>query len=206
MKILGLAMVAAIAAMAFIGVGSASAVLCKAKESPCAAANQYPTPTEVTTLSKGTKLTNALGFETLCESEAVLKHEGVKSGKLFGKFLKLVWTNCKGCTTVTTTTLGTFEDEPIGSGNGRLFPKGTVVLLQNCPFGAECTASATSGTTVLNLNGGTINGTANATANTTVTLAGGGLCGSSGTWVTESGTPYIVTSVNGSKTGSIFIE
>jgi hypothetical protein len=205
LKMLGLSMVVAVAASAFIGVGSASAVLCKANESPCSAANQYPVPTEVTVASPATKLSNSLGFVTLCESKATLKHEGESAGKLFGTFVKLEWPNCtEGCKKVTTTALGTFKDEAIGGGNGKLFPEGTTVLLQECPLGAECTAKAISGTTFLTMNGGTINGTANATAKTTVSISGGGLCGTSGTWETEK--PYVVTSVNGSTSGSIFQE
>ena len=46
-KMLGLAMVVAAAAMVIVGTGTASAVLCKVKENPCAAANQYPVPTTI---------------------------------------------------------------------------------------------------------------------------------------------------------------
>jgi hypothetical protein len=54
-KMLGLA-VTAIAAMAFLGAGTASATLCKAKESPCPAANQYPEHTTIVFSSKGVLL------------------------------------------------------------------------------------------------------------------------------------------------------
>jgi hypothetical protein len=205
-KMLGLALVAAIAAMAFVGAGTASAVLCKANEKPCSAGNQYPVPSEILVSSEAVKL--VANITVLCKSHATLKHEGLNAnGTLKGKFLSLTWSNCTGCTEVTTTSLGTFTDEAVGGGNGKLFPEGVVVLLKGCPFGAECTARSITGTTFLSLTGGTINGTANGTAKTTVKVEGGGLCSFSGTgtWETESGKPYIVLSVNGSATGSIFV-
>jgi hypothetical protein len=200
---LGLAMVAAIAAMAFIGAGTASATLCKVNQSPCVAANQYPTPSEVLVESKGVKLSGSLTVS--CESEGTLKHEATSGKKLTGTFTKLVWTNCTGCTKVTTTNLGTFDDEATGSGNGTLLPLNVTVLLQGCPLGLDCTATSTNGTTLLGLDGGTIGGTAAGLASTTVGLSGG-LCGSTGTWTTGATTPYVVTAVNGSKTGSLFLE
>jgi hypothetical protein len=202
-KMLGLASVAAIAAMALIGVGTASATLCKANESPCAAGNTYTPPTTVTTLSKGVVLKAALG-EALCESEATLKHEKTEGSKLKGTITGLTWSNCTGCTTVTTTTLGTFDDEATGGGNGTILPLGTVVLLKGCPLGVECTASAISGTTILSLTGGAV-GKANGVANTKVSLSGFG-CGSTGEWKTEATTPYFLTAINGVASGNLFIE
>jgi hypothetical protein len=205
-KMLGLAMVAAVAAMAFIGVGSASATLCKINEPGCSAANQYPVPTTVLVSSPAVKL--VANITVLCKSHATLVHEGLVSGKLKGKFTKLEWTGCTGCTEATTTSLGKFTDEAVGGGNGKLFPEEVTVLLKGCPFGAECTAKSITGTTFLGLTGGTVNGTANGTAKTTVKVEGGGLCSFSGTgtWETEAGSPYAVLEVNGSKTGSIFQE
>ena len=43
-KMLGLAMVAAIAAMALIGAGTASATLCKVQQSPCPSSESIPHP------------------------------------------------------------------------------------------------------------------------------------------------------------------
>jgi hypothetical protein len=201
-------MVAAIAAMAFIGVGSASAVLCKTNTgTSCAVADQYPVPSEILVSSGAVKL--VANITVLCKSHATLKHEGLNAdGTLKGKFLSLTWSNCTGCSEATTTALGTFKDKATGGGNGDILPEGTTVLLKGCPFGAECTAKAITGTTSLTMTGGTINGTANGTANTTVKVEGGGLCSFSGTgtWETESGNPYIVLAVNGSGVGSIFIR
>ena len=199
-KMLGLAMVAAIAAMAFIGAGSASAVLCKANESPCKTANQYPVPSTILVSSPAVLLKGSVNV--LCASHATLVHETVDTGGiLLGTFTLLDWTNCTGCKKVTTIKLGKWDDKAIGGGNGDLLPLGVEVLLQECPFGLDCTAKSIDGTTLLTLDGGTVNGTAKGLANTTVALSGG-LCGTTGEWVTEE--PYLVLSVNGVASGSIF--
>lgn len=205
-KMLGLAMVAAIAAMAFVGAGTASAVLCKVKESPCSATNQYPAHTTVVFSTEEALLTGSLTVK--CKSSATLLHEGIKSGKLFGKVTALTWTSCSGCSPVTTTTLPTFDDEPTGGGDGLATILGTAVTLENCIFpGITCKASAKEAD--LTLHGGTVNGTANATANNVPIALSGGLCGTTGTWNAGGaggGKPYVVLSVNGVKTGSIFME
>jgi hypothetical protein len=203
-KMFGLAMVGALAVMAFIGTGTASAELCKTNTSPCT--SPWNTPTTVLISSPEIKLSSS--FATFpCESHATLVHEGEKNGKLFGSISLLDWTNCKIACIVTTTTNGTFEDEAAGGGNGKLYPLNIVVLLKNCPLGAECTYSATNGTTSLNLDGGTINGTALDLANTSVTVKGFG-CGSTATLKTEK--PYVVLLVSDSTgdytSGSIFQE
>jgi hypothetical protein len=64
LKMLGLAAVAAMALMAFVGAGAASAtVLCKVKETPCAAANEYPkgTVADGTLLGTSAKMTSTSG-------------------------------------------------------------------------------------------------------------------------------------------------
>jgi hypothetical protein len=202
-KMLGLAMVAVIAATAFIGASSASAILCKTNENPCAAGNQYPSHTTVLVSSPAVKIQGTFGA-VLCASHATLLYEGIKDGKLFGILTLLDWTSCKVCSPVTTTALGSFDDEATGGGNGRLLPLNTAILLKDCPFGAHCTVLAINGTTALTLTGGTINGTAQITANTQMSVHGGFACGSKAELVTEK--PYIVLSVNGATTGSIFWE
>jgi hypothetical protein len=103
--------------------------------------------------------------------------------------------------------LPTFDDEPTSGGNGLATILGTAVTLENCPFGVTCKASAKEAD--LTLHGGTVNGTANATADNVPIVLSGGLCGTSGTWNAggaHGGKPYVVLSVNGVKTGSIFME
>jgi hypothetical protein len=211
-KMLGLAAVTAIAAMAFLGAGTASATLCKAKESPCSAANQYPEHTTIVVLSKNAILKgNGFSGTTVeCHSEATLLHEVTHTSGtwyLLGKVTSLVWSACKGCTSATTTTLPTFEDRATGSGNGEILLKNTTVKLSGCPLGASCVATAEDAT--MPLTGGTINGTAKGTANNIKVKMSGFGCGTEGTWNAGGGSggePYIVKSVNGLTTGSVFIE
>jgi hypothetical protein len=208
LKMLGLAMVAAAAVTAFLGAGTASAVLCKVNQSPCSAGNQYPVPTTILVKSSAVKLTGSINV--LCESEATLKHEKTEGSKLLGTITALTWPHCtEGCSEATTTSVppGTFDDEATGGGNGKLLALNVTVLLKGCPFGIECTAKAINGTTFLTLDGGAIGSTALGLASTEVSVSGGGgLCGTKGKWETEAGHPYVVTEVNGSKTGSIFQE
>jgi hypothetical protein len=196
-KMFGITMVAAIAAMAVIGAGTASATLCKKNESPCAAGNQYPVPTTIKAHATGATLSGTV--TVTCDSDVTMVHEGEKAGKLFGKVTSLTWSNCKGCTPVTTTLLPSFEDVATGGGNGKLTFLTTKVSLSACLGFVNCTAEAKN--SELPVTGGAI-GTAAATAtNVPVTLSGG-LCGTSGKWNAK----YVVTEVNGSKTGSIFQE
>jgi hypothetical protein len=193
----GIAMVAAIAAMAIIGAGTASATLCKKKESPCAAANKYPVPTTIKAHATGATLSGTV--TVTCDSDVTLVHEGESGGKLFGKVTSLTWSNCKGCNPVTTTLLPKFEDVATGGGNGLLTFLTTKVELKACLGFATCQAEAKNSD--LPVTGGAI-GTAAATAtNVPVTLSGFG-CGTSGTWNAK----YVITEVNGSKTGEIFQE
>jgi hypothetical protein len=197
MKMLGISMIAAVAAMAIIGAGTASATLCKVNQSPCQAANQYPTHTTIRGFAKVAILTGSL--EVTCEGHVVILHEGVKGGKLFGKITLLEWLNCKGCSPVTTTALPTFEDEALGGGNGLATVFGTKVELKGCLGFVTCKAEAEKAD--LKLNGGTIGGTATAVAKEVPVKLSGGLCGTTGSWTAT----YTFTEVNGSKTGSIFI-
>jgi hypothetical protein len=195
-KMFGLAVVAATALMAFAGVGTASATLCKVNEKPCAAGNQYPAHTTLLAVSTSAVLSGNLSVT--CESHVTLLHEGIKSGKLFGKVTLLDWTNCKGCSPVTTTALPTFEDEATGGGNGLITFGTTLVELKNCLGFATCKAEATGAK--LTLTGGAV-GTANAKAtNVPVKISGFG-CGTTGTW----NATYTLTAINGSKSGSVFL-
>jgi hypothetical protein len=211
-KILGLAVVAAIAAMAFAGAGSASAnaTLCKVNANPCtalwpASATEHST---IVATSEEAVLTGTLSEK--CKSETEILVEGSDATALLGKVIKLVWTNCTGACSGGAETkqlpAGTGSLTPTGSGNGTLKLGETKVELKNC-FGVNCLATATAPT--LTFNGGAI-GTANATADNIAVGLPGGLCGTSGTWNaggTHGGKPYVVKSVNGVTTGTgIFTE
>ncbi|HET7485877.1 MAG TPA: hypothetical protein VFJ64_10955 [Solirubrobacterales bacterium] len=211
-KMLGLAVVAAIAAMAFAGAGSASAnaTLCKVNANPCT--STWPTSaTEHTTIvAKSPEAVLSGGLSEKCASETVILVDGSDATAVLGEVTKLAWTGCTGaCKEAKTLKLpaghGTLT--PTGSGNGTLLLGETEVELVNC-FGVNCIAKAKSPT--LTFNGGAI-GTANATAdNVPVTLSGNVLCGTTGTWNAggaHGGKAYVVTSVNGVTSGTgIFAE
>jgi hypothetical protein len=202
-KMLGLATVVAVAAMAFIGAGSASAVLCKVKQNTCEPANRWATPTTILALTH-VKAVLKGNVNVECNSHVTMVHEGLNgAGKLFGKVTKLTWYECTGCTTVVTETLPTFEDEPTTEGNGKATITGAVVKLSGCPFGVTCKAS---GTVTAEINGGTLGKTGAGVADikfpgVTVTMSGLG-CGTTATWTAL----YNIFEVNGLTTGSIFME
>jgi hypothetical protein len=201
-KMLGLAAVAAIAAMAFVGAGSASATtLCKVNTSPCPEASRYPVHSTVLALSTEAKLTGSL--TVTCHSHVTVLSEtnDGASKALLGKITALLWTSCSGCSPVTTTLL------PSGSLLGSTLTAGkTEVELKGCLGFATCKAVVNEAK--LTFNGGAIGSTASAKAdNVPVTLSGFG-CGTSGTWNaggTHGGTPYVVTSVNGETSGNVFV-
>jgi hypothetical protein len=214
-KMLVMAALAAVTATAFIGAGSASAsvhkrVLCKVLQKLCTSANLWaPVSGHVTIKALSTKARLLSGIiPVTCHSETTVLVEKFLLETIDGRISSLLWTNCSTCPTVTTTTLPTGELKGLtGDVSTLLTTSQTVVLLKGCPFGAECTAKASD--VSLEFTGGTIGGTATAKANEVpTTVEGGILCGSSGKWDAGSGesNPYVVTSVNGITSGSIFIS
>lgn len=205
-KMLGLAGIAAIAVMAFLGAGTASATtLCKVAEKNCAAANQWGSEVTVVANSTSAVLTGSLKVE--CASKIKMLTLELSGKPLKADVTELSWSGCKGgCSGAETTTLPTGSIEGSGTGTtGTIVAKGAVVKLTNClGIGATCTATAAEAK--LAFEGGKI-GTANAKANNVpVTISGFG-CGTTGTWNAgggSGGTPYVVTSVNGLTSGSIF--
>ncbi len=213
-KVLSLAAIVAVAAMAFIGTGSASAavkrtVLCKVNQPLCKAANLWTLPATVLAKSTVALLLGNLTVE--CESETTIVAETADADRLLGKITALTWSNCKGCTEATTTKLATgslFPDLEKGKeGNGKLVTTSeTTVLLKGCTvFKVDCTASAA--TAELLFSGGKINSTALAEAKEVKTSLTGFGCGSEGKWDAGPGVsePYVVTSVNGDSTKEIWL-
>lgn len=203
LKLLGLCMVGAIVAVAFVGASSASAtVLCKENKSPCGSA--WPEESTIVAESANAVLLGSLAVE--CKSSVTVLAEKNDAGEVLGKITSLTWSNCKGCSNVKTTKTPSGILKPTGSGNGILLTTSeTVVVLQGCTiFGIECTAKANDAS--LTFNGGPI-GTANAVAAEVPVTLSGGACGTSGKWDAGStgSSPYIVKSVNGLTTGSIFV-
>jgi hypothetical protein len=203
-KMLGLAAVAAIAAMAFLGAGTASAHWCKIKETSCSAGNQYPIGTKIALKSTSAKLTGTLTTE--CASLAELELTEVSGTELKGKITSLSFTNCTiGCV-ATVNENGTFDDKATTNGNGTALILGVKVTLTKCLGFGTCVAKGADVT--MNVTGGAV-GVAQATAlEQPVAMSGIG-CGESGTWDAGGGSggqPYVLESINGVASGSIFIE
>jgi hypothetical protein len=143
-----------------------------------------------------------------CASKIKITTSAVSGKPLKATVNELLWTGCKGgCTAAKTTTLptGSIEGTAGSKGDkGTIIAKGAVVQLTGCLGFFTCTATAAEAK--LEFNGGAV-GTANAKANNVpVTISGFG-CGESGTWNAGGaggGTPYIVKTINGSASGSIF--
>jgi hypothetical protein len=133
MKMFGLAMVAAIATMAFIGASSASAVTaCKVNTNPCPEGQLYPSGTVVKAkLETGTKavLTTNLATVECSVSESVGKSTATEGSPLPGLITSLTFKECKTTAGVecTVTVVNLNVEAPYkaditasGSGNGVL--------------------------------------------------------------------------------------
>jgi uncharacterized protein YceK len=210
-KMLGIAAMLAFALTAFVGATSSSAavkktVLCKKNEKLCSSANLWGTDVKITAHSEKAVLLGSL--PVTCLSTAIILAQSSHVDRILGLISALTWTSCSGCSTVTTTTLPSGSLFPTSAGNGKLETTSTTsVLLKGCTvFNIECTATANTAT--LEFKGGTIGGTAKAIANEVPVGLSGGLCGSSGKWDAGSAgsSPYVVTEVNGSKSGEIWLS
>lgn len=160
LKMLGLAAIAAMGLMAFVGAGTASAtVLCTATETPCSAAHTIsPTndPTMVATqvgtgILQEDKETNPATYVTCSGSE--MKATSTKAGNSTetptGEVTSLTWSGCTH--TVNTVALGTMEVHHIeGTDNGTVTSSGTQVTTNI--IGVSCTFK---GTDLGTLTGGT---------------------------------------------------
>jgi len=171
-KAFGLAALAALATMAFIGTGTASAqhdiVLCKTLATLCAASEVWPTGTLVTALAKEPKLTSSLGTIT-CEDSYVkglLENElgtatELKLDSVTVEFGKLpspsLGTGCTGpCTTEAGSTIhATFENTRILVESPDIYYilGGGLALLLNCPFGVTCVYRSTHTKKLIKHNG-----------------------------------------------------
>jgi hypothetical protein len=210
-KMLGLAALAAVAVTALLGAASASAsvektVLCKVNQELCKAENLWGSEVTIKTLSTKAILLGTLKVE--CHSEATILAESSDKTQILGKITALTWSGCTNCPTVTTTKLPSGTLLHTSGQNGLLHTTSlTEVVLKGCGFFFECIAKAS--TALLTFTGGAIGSTALAEANEVPTeISGSAFCGSSGKWDAGPGTsePYVVTEVNGSKTGSIFVS
>jgi hypothetical protein len=100
LKIVGIAAVAAMAFMAVIGAGTASAAnttLCKVEESPCKAENHYAIGTAISSTSSNATLTSNLGSVVCTKSSVGGKTTTTGSSKtdVEGKIESLSFTGCE---------------------------------------------------------------------------------------------------------------
>jgi hypothetical protein len=195
-KIMSLAAVAAVAIMALVGAGSASATtMCKKNESPCSSANQWPSGTKFTAVSSEALLTGSL--EVHCASTIELTTNATSGSPLAGTVNALKWTSCGGgCTSATTTTLPSGSLEASSGGNGTMTAEGAVVELKPCLGFFTCVATASNASLAFTGgSGGSEAADAKATAsNVPVSISGFG-CGTSGTWNAgggSGGSAYVV--------------
>ena len=189
LKILGLAAVAAMAVMAFVGAGTASAtVVCKTTASPC---GSQASELEATLTKGGTASLQAEGITLDTCTEGKVKGSITSQGATVTasgpvSAANLTWGNCTQ--TTTTNEGGTLEVHSIsGTENGTVTAKGFVVTV-NTIFGS-CTYGF--GTTAKDL--GTLVGGAPATLAIEASVPRiSGPCPATATWKAN----YTVTSPN----------
>jgi hypothetical protein len=126
MRMLGLCVVAAMAAMALIGAGTASATkLCSENTSPCPAGNTYGKGTSIKAqLVAGTKSVMSSGFVTIECSESTMSGKTTSAGggagvPVTGEITSVTWKSCKTSSgsSCTASSLGTpWPAEVSGSG------------------------------------------------------------------------------------------
>lgn len=194
-KALGLGLVAAITAMAVIGVGPALAntetALCKIKELNCPAPSTYGAGTVVKgKLKTGTKAVLSGSLKVECEESAVaLELKGSSlAPTLLGTFKELTFKKCTTCPTVTslTSTFGEWHLKNALNLKGLLTVLKPTVHLEGCFGFATCTVSATA----VELDADTSVEPATVKAvNEKLSVSGFG-CGSEGTWNAE----YVLSS------------
>lgn len=142
-KMLGLGMVAAIAAMAFVGASSASAsnvVICGENVEPCPAGKILPAGAKITGSAVNPVLLGQSNEK--CEKSSVTGELGAPGESLLAKVLSTTFTgNCTPCTTVTASATELhITHNPDGTYKVLVLkPK---AVFTGCPLGASCTFAA----------------------------------------------------------------
>jgi hypothetical protein len=123
MKILGLCLLGALAAMALVGTGTASATkLCSVNTSPCPAGNTYGKGTSIKAqLPAGTNSVMSSGFVTITCSSSTMSGKTTSeggAGAVTGEISSVTWKNCtSGLGSCTASALNTpWKVEVSGSG------------------------------------------------------------------------------------------
>lgn len=190
-KALSLGLLAAIAAMALIGAGTASAesgtvTLCKTKELTCLSGNQYPSGTVVKgKLRTGTKAVLSGSLKVECEESGVaLQTTGPQLGTtLLAKFTELTFKKCTTCPTVTSllASFGEAHLRSLGNLKGLLTVLTPEVDLEGCFGFSKCVVKANA----VELDVDTTVEPATVKAvNEKLSVSGFG-CGTEGTWNAE---------------------
>ncbi len=146
---LGLAMVAAAVAMAFVGATSASAsTLCEKNEATCK--TPIANGTEITSslgAGKTAVLKGALGVEVICTASAVkgevTENPGGGGGQVLGSITSVEWTNCtlggNACTVTAIQTPYVAHGNAGTEGNGTMYVgPGASGLQPGATFGGNC--------------------------------------------------------------------
>jgi len=148
LKTLSLAVVAVVAAMAFVGASTASATtLCKVSTNPCPEASRYALPQTIKgATAAGAKATLTAGsFVVKCDSTATgVAKENLGAGKgIKGQITGLTFTNCEGsCTSAEAKNLPYTALAQAGAGgNGSMTVEGSPFAgaqLNNCFGSVTC--------------------------------------------------------------------
>jgi hypothetical protein len=187
MKMFGLCLALAMAAMA-LGAGTASATkLCSVNTSPCPAGNTYGKGTSIKTqLVTGTKSVMSSGFVTITCTESTMSGKTTSeggAGAVTGEISSVTWKNCtSGLGSCTTSALKTpWSAEISGSGgNGTMSVKGAAGKFTCGGTTCEYEASKAS----LSVSGG--NPARAKASNVSFSKIGGGfLCSSTASWTSE---------------------
>jgi len=156
LKMLGLAVTAAVALMAFVGAGSASATeLCSSNTNPCSG-TMYPAKTQIkSNLKAGTEAVLKAGFATVkCKASTVngeTSNTGSSTETVSGPITTLNFGECN-CE-VEVLKNGSLEIHGSGTGNGTLTGKSSEVTI-NCSGVACIFGTASTGTTIGTATGG----------------------------------------------------
>ncbi|HEX6781143.1 MAG TPA: hypothetical protein VF125_03835 [Solirubrobacterales bacterium] len=195
LKMLGLAAVAAMALMAFVGAGTASATTLYVK-----GVAQTGSVTLSSSIASGgsaiLKDTNNATVDTCKESTVTGSTKSPFSGATVTGDIETGNLTFGGCSHKTTVLKpGTLHVAYTSGDNGTVSSSGAEVTVESTIFGASCIAKTGTGTTI-----GTLNGKTGATEHATMTINGVipmGLCGDAN-WTGS----YTVTSPTGLSVGS----
>ncbi|HET7455473.1 MAG TPA: hypothetical protein VFJ76_08135 [Solirubrobacterales bacterium] len=152
LKILGLALVAAAALMAFLGAGTASATkLCEDK----ACTVDYAKGTKIVSTLSGSAILETTGgtvLDTCTGGEVNGKTSETEGEPLSGSISALTWSGCSKTTDTTAT--GELKIKATSGGNGEVEGVGSSVTVSGI-FGTSCVYGTGTGTKLGELQGGT---------------------------------------------------